>query len=66
MFTYRMRIILWRRIALYPVSLRRNFAVCPHEPLLKLGALRVKRYRGTLVYLIVKIKFSIKNNSQMF
>jgi hypothetical protein len=29
-------------IVLYPLSIRRNFVVCPHEPLLNLGVLWVK------------------------
>jgi hypothetical protein len=31
------------RILLYPLSVRRNFTVCPHEPLLKLGVPWVKK-----------------------
>jgi hypothetical protein len=27
---------LWLHIVLYPLSVRTNFVVCPHEPLLKL------------------------------
>jgi hypothetical protein len=34
---------LWPRIVLYPLSLRRNFVVCPHKPLLELAVPWVKK-----------------------
>jgi hypothetical protein len=38
----------WPRIAVYLLSVRRNFVVCLHETLLKLGVPGVENIRGTL------------------
>jgi hypothetical protein len=41
----------WPCIVLYPLSATRNFVLCSHEPLLKLGVPWVKKGCGTLIYL---------------
>jgi hypothetical protein len=39
---------LWPRIVFYPLYVRRNFMVCPHKPMLKLGVPWLKkRLRNT-------------------